>query len=178
MDLTLTWEEAASVVISTVGIYAAFLLLLRLVGQRALANLSSFDLAAAVALGAVMGRVVLGDTPTLPAGVIGLITLFALQAVFGVLRRSPRADAAMTNQPLLLMANGEVLRDNLRKAHIVEDELRGKLRLAGVRRYDDIASVILERTGAVSVLRQGEAISPELLSDVRGREAITPTGKG
>lgn len=51
MDLTLTWEEAASVVISTVGIYAAFLLLLRLVGQRALANLSSFDLAAAVALG-------------------------------------------------------------------------------------------------------------------------------
>lgn len=125
-----------------------------------------------------MGRVVLGDTPTLPAGVIGLITLFALQAVFGVLRRSPRADAAMTNQPLLLMANGEVLRDNLRKAHIVEDELRGKLRLAGVRRYDVIASVILERTGAVSVLRQGEAISPELLSDVRGREAITPTGKG
>ncbi|MGI8723333.1 MAG: DUF421 domain-containing protein, partial [Geodermatophilaceae bacterium] len=125
-----------------------------------------------IALGAVVGRVVLEDTPTLLAGVIGLCTLFALQALFGLLRRSPRADAALTNLPLLLMANGELLTDNLRRAHLVENELKAKLRLAGIRRYDDVACVILERTGAVSVLPRGETISADLIADVRGSEVL------
>jgi Protein of unknown function (DUF421) len=58
---------------------------------------------------------------------------------------------------------------NLRKAHIVEDELKGKLRLAGIRGYEDVALVILERTGEVSVLQRGETISDEMLADVHGR---------
>jgi uncharacterized membrane protein YcaP (DUF421 family) len=172
LRLGVTWTEAATVVVSTVGIYLTFLVLIRLVGQRALANMSSFDFAAAVALGAVMGRVVLGYTPTLLAGVLGLVTLFALQGLFGVIRRSPRADMVLSNLPLLLMSEGRLLDDNLRKAHIVENELREKLRLAGVRQYDDVACVILERTGAISVLRRGETIGPELLEDVRGAEAL------
>lgn len=172
MQLDLSWQEAASVVVSTVGIYLTFVVLLRLVGQRALANMSSFDLAAATAIGAVMGRVILGYTPTLVAGVIGLMTLFGLQALFVCLRRNRRADAALTNLPLLLMANGELLEHNLRRAHIIEDELKGKLRLAGIRRYEDVACVILERTGAVSVLHRGETISEELLADVHGRDAL------
>jgi uncharacterized membrane protein YcaP (DUF421 family) len=169
--LGLSWADAATVVISAVGVYVAFLILIRIVGQRALAAMSSFDFAAAIALGAVMGRAVLGYTPTLAAGVLGMATLFALQAVFGVLRRNRRLDRALSNLPLLLMANGTVLPDNLRKAKIVEDELRQKLRQAGIRRYADVAAVILERTGAVSILRQGETIAPEL-TDVRGRELL------
>ncbi len=171
-ELGVTWSQAATVVMSTVGIYVTLIVLLRVVGQRALANMSSFDFAAAVALGAVTGRVVLGYTPTLVAGVLGLGTLFALQALFSLLRRSRRVDAALSNLPVLLMADGRVLPEGLRRAHIVEDELRAKLRSAGVRRYADVACVILERTGTVSVLRRGETISSELLADVRGREAI------
>ncbi len=172
MRLGLSWTDAAAVVVSTIGIYLTFLVLIRIVGQRALATMSSFDFAAAVALGAVMGRVILGYTPTLLAGVIGLGTLFALQGLFGIVRRSPRADTVLSNQPLLVMADGRLLDENLRKAHIVENELREKLRLAGVRRYDDVALVILERTGAISVLRRGETIGPELVADVRGRDAL------
>jgi uncharacterized membrane protein YcaP (DUF421 family) len=174
MDLGVTWSQAAAVVLSAVGIYLAFLVLIKVAGQRALASMSSFDFAAAVAFGAVVGRVVLGDTPTLEAGVIGLVTLFCLQAAFSVARRSRRVDAALSNLPLLLMADGRVLRDNLHSARMVESELKAKLRLAGVRSYEDVACAILERTGAVSVLRRGEAISLDLLGDVRGREALAP----
>jgi uncharacterized membrane protein YcaP (DUF421 family) len=64
MRLGLTWIEAATVIVSTVAVYLAFLILIRIVGQRALAAMSSFDFAAAIALGALMGRTVLGATPT------------------------------------------------------------------------------------------------------------------
>ena len=167
-SLGVSWSQAGLVVVSTVGIYLAFLVLLRVVGQRALASMSSFDFAAAIAVGAVMGRSLLGYTPTLLAGVIGLTTLFALQVAFGLLRRTPRLQALMSNPPVVLLRDGRVLHHNLRAAHLIEDELREKLRLHGVRSYDDVACAVLERTGAMSVLRVGAPIAPELLADVHG----------
>ncbi len=131
MRLGITWTDAATVVVSTIGIYLGFLVLIKLVGQRAVASMSSFDFAAAIALGAVMGRTVAGYTPTLAA-----------------------------------------LHHNLRRAQIAEDELREKLRLAGIHRYADVAAVILERAGGISVLRQGERLAPQMLEDVRGAEAV------
>ena len=159
-------------VLSAVGLYVAFLIMLRLVGQRAFAAMSSFDLAATIAFGAVMGRAVLGYTPTLLAGLLGMATLLVLQATSGVLRRNSRLDRSLTASPILLMADGAVLRDQLRKTKIVEDELRQQLRLAGIHRYEDVAALILEPTGGISVLRRGETIAPELLSDVCGRELL------
>ncbi|MEV4703169.1 YetF domain-containing protein [Actinoplanes sp. NPDC049316] len=168
----LGWWDAVTVVGSAIGLYVAFLIMLRIVGQRAFATMSSFDLAATVAFGAVMGRAVLGYTPTLAAGLLGMVTLLLLQGLFGVLRRNRGVASALTNQPILLMADGEVLHDHLRMTHMVEDELRQQLRLSGIHRYDEVTAVILERTGSVSVLRRGETIAPELLSDVRGSEHL------
>ncbi len=123
-DLGLSGQQAGLVVVSTAGIYVSFVVLIRLTGQRALTSRSSFDFAAVIALGAVAGRVILGYTPTLLAGVIGLTSLLALQAGFGILRRFAWVDNAMSNRPLLLMADGRLLPENLRKAHLIEDELR------------------------------------------------------
>lgn len=173
-SLGVTLPEALAVVLSAVGIYMALLLLLRVVGQRAVASMSSFDFAAAVAIGAVMGRAILGSTPTLLAGVIGLATLFAMQVLFGLVRRGPRLQDALNNPPILLIAHGRLLRDNMRRAHVVEDELREQLRLSGVRRYEDVACMILERTGAVSVLLAGAPISQDLLADVHGASELWP----
>jgi uncharacterized membrane protein YcaP (DUF421 family) len=172
MRLGVSGTDALAVVVSAVGLYLAFLIMLRVVGQRAFAAMSNFDLAATIAFGAVMGRAILGYTPTLVAGVLGMATLLLLQAVSGFLRRSSRLDAALTNMPVLIMADGLVLHDQLRRTKIVEDELRAKLRLAGIHGYGDVAAVILERTGAISVLRRGETIAPEMLSDVRGRDRL------
>lgn len=170
--LGLTWLQALAVVLATIGIYLTLLVLLRIAGQRTLANMSSFDFSAAVAFGAIVGRVVVGLQPTLLAGVIGLVTLFALQRLFGLLRRGPRLQATFNNPPILLVAHGRVLHDNLRRAHVIEDELREKLRLTGVGSFDEVACMVLERTGAVSVLRTGARISPDLLADVDGAELV------
>jgi uncharacterized membrane protein YcaP (DUF421 family) len=164
--------EALYVVLSAVGIYCAFLVLVRLLGQRTMANMSSFDFAAVLAMGAVAGRAILGHTPTLAAGAIGLGTLFALQAVAGQFRRSRLGAAALNNRPLVLMAGSDLLRHNLVRAHIVEEELHTRLRLAGIRNTSEVACVILEPTGAVSVLRRGEPIDPALLAGVRDAHRI------
>jgi hypothetical protein len=94
--LGLSWTDAVSVVLSAIGVYLAFLILIRIVGQRALAAMSSFDFAATIAVGAIMGRAVLGYTPTLGAGVLGMATLFALQSAFGKVRWNRRLDRTLS----------------------------------------------------------------------------------
>ena len=163
--------EALWVILSAIGIYAAFLVLIRTAGQRALASWSTMDKAIVIAFGSVLGRVVLGYTPTLAAGVIGLATMFALFRLEAVLRRTKRG-AYFSSKPILLMAGDRILPDGLRSAKIVEDELFFKLRQAGIRNFAEVALVVLEPTGDVSVLRRGELIEPLLLRRIPNRDSI------
>ena len=171
-DYGLTWADALRVVISAIALYAAVLLVIRVLGQRTLASMSSFDMAAIIALGAVIGRAILGYTPTLAAGLLGLVTLLALQAITGQIRRLRRGAQLVNSRPVLLMAGQEMLRDNLARSHVVEEEVRAKLRLAGIRHPSEVACVVLESTGQISVLRRGQPIDPALLDGVAGAERM------
>ena len=169
-ELGATWPEVLRVVISTGAIYLVLVLLVRLIGQRSLATMSSFDVGCVVALGAVVGRTVLLETPTLVIGLVALVSLFAMQGSLSRLRQHRRFDRWVNRPPVLLMTGARPLRDNMRRAHVAEDELRQRLRLAGVRRLDEVHCVVLERNGAVSVIRRGDDVDPWLLADVEPGE--------
>ena len=164
--------HAIAVVLSAVGIYLAFLVFVRIFGQRVLSGMSTFDVVVTVMLGAVAGRVVLGHPPTLAAGVLGLGTLFALEAGFGRIRSGVRGASVMNARAVLLMAGDRVLEDNMRRAHVVEAELFGALRKVGVRSLDEIACVVFEPSGTISVLRRGAPVDPRLLEGVRDAHLI------
>ena len=159
-------EYLLLVAVSTTAIYVTFMVVVRLVGQRSLASMSSFDFACVVALGAVLGRTALLERPTLAAGVVALVTFIVLQGLLGILRRDRRFDRWINRAPVLLVHEGRLLGHNMDRAHVVEDEIRQKLRLAGVRRLDEVQCVVLERNGAVSVVRRGVDVDPWLFTDV------------
>lgn len=169
-NLGITPVEALWVVLGAVGIFTAFYVLVRAFGLRALAPWSTLDKAVVIALGALLGRVVLGYTPTLAAGVVGLATLFALLRLERWLRDKDVRFFSTT--PILLMAGSEVLQDGLRRARIVEDELYFKLRAAGVRNFTEVAVAILETTGDITVLLRGQRIDPLLLRRVPNRHLV------
>lgn len=165
-QLGATWPRVGLVVLATVVMYLVLIGSVRLLGQRTLANMSSFDLGIAIALGAVVGRTSLLLDPTLLVGLVAMLTLFAIQITLARLRRSRRIDRLLNRPPVLLMAGAQPLQENLAAAHVAEDELRQRLRLAGIRSVREVRCVILERNGMVSVVRHGEQLDPWLFSDV------------
>ena len=167
MDYTLSWEEAAAVVLSAAGMYAGLLVLVRLAGRRIVAALTTYDLAAGIGLGAIVGRTILGYTPSLPAGAIGFATLFVLHTATRALTRNPAVDGLLGGAPVLVMREGAVLPDALRRAQLSEDDLRAALRRAGIGSYADVGAAVVERTGTVSVLRRGQATG-DVLAGVEG----------
>lgn len=167
-QLGIGWERAGLVVLATVAIYLLLVLSVRVLGQRTLANMSSFDLGCVLALGAVVGRTSLLLEPTLATGAIAMMTLFATQIVLALLRQNRWIDRLLNRPPVVLMVDGVALPATMRASHVAEDELRQKLRLAGIRSPSEVQCVIMERNGAVSVIRHGEPIDPVLYSDVPG----------
>lgn len=165
---SITVIDALAVIVATAGLYWMFVLLVRLLGQRALARMSSTDLAVIIVVGAVIGRAALGNTPVLAAGILAMITLFAMQALAGQLRRFIKSAWPLNNAPLLLMAGTSFLEEILRRVHLDEEELWPKLRESGIRHRSEVAAVILEPTGEISVLRRGIPLDRSLLADVRG----------
>jgi uncharacterized membrane protein YcaP (DUF421 family) len=72
------------------------------------------------------------------------------------------------------MADDRILEENLRQAHVTPDELRQRLRLAGITRLDQVGCAVLERNGAISVLRRDVDLDPQLMADVPGAERLIP----
>ena len=167
-QLGISLSGALAVVVATASIYLAFLLLVRLLGQRALVAASGYDIACVIALGAVIGRTALLATPSLASGVIALVTLLGMQRLVGLAHRRPAIRRILGREPVVLVADGRVQVENARRTRFGDDELRQLLRLAGVTRLDDVAYVVLERNGQVSVVRHADGVDPWLVADVPG----------
>lgn len=164
--MTITPTEALAVVLSAAGMYLAFLVLVRFFGARVLARMSTFDLVVTLMLGAIAGRAILGETPVLAAGVLGLGTLLVMEVVVGQLRTVPRVHRWLTPRPILIIENGALLDEGLRRSHLTPAEVAAAMRERGIRHVDEIAYGIFEPTGAISLLRRGREIGSELLADV------------
>lgn len=68
------------------------------------------------------------------------------------------------------MLDGKVLPENLLRAHLLEAELRQKLRLAGVGSLAVVQCATLERNGAISVIPHGAAMQADVMIDVAGAQ--------
>ena len=161
------------VVIGTaMAVYVAFLLLLRVFGARLLTGLSAFDTIVVIMFGAVAGRVILGHPPTLAVGLIGMATLVLLEVAFGALTKTARAQRLIVGQARVIVAHGQVLEPERRRAHVNPADLNAALRRAGLASVSQAACVVLETSGHLSVIREGQEIDPELLVGVVGAEHV------
>ena len=159
--------------VSSVGIYVALLALTRLTGLRSFAKMSSFDFAITVAFGSVLASTILAPSPSLATGAMGLASLFVIQfAVSKTRRHVEPAEDLVDNEPLLIMAGDEVLEDHLDTARMTVDDLRSKLRLAGVTHRSQVYAVIFETSGDVAVVKSGEEVDPWMFEAVRGAERL------
>ncbi|MCX0277893.1 DUF421 domain-containing protein [Nocardia zapadnayensis] len=161
------------VVLSAIAIYLTFLVFVRIFGARVLAVTSSFDVVVTIMFGAVAGRVILGHPPTLAAGVIGLFTLMAAEAVFGAVRNWRGMRRVLESTGVVVMAHGRVVDEHLRRSHVTYSDIMAALRARGVPNPDLVQCVILESTGGLSVFDSGEPVDPRILDGVVGAELVT-----
>ncbi len=99
-------------------------------------------------------QALLGEDFSITQAALVITTLIALDRVadyFGF--RFPRFDRITESVPLLLVEDGKLLRDRLRRENISPEEILSSARQSqGIARLDQIRYAVLERSGGISVV--------------------------
>jgi len=141
-----------AIIITAIGIYIVLVILTRISGKRSFSKMSSFDFAMTVAIGSVMATVIITKAVSLQHGIIGLISIYAIQMIVAFARQNSNIRKIIDNKPTLLMKNEEIFEDNLKKCNVTISDLKAKLREANVIQLSEVKAVVFESTGDISVL--------------------------
>lgn len=169
-ELGIEWYRVPVVMASAVIVYLIFLILVRVFGARVLTVTSGFDALVFIMLGAVAGRAILGDPPTVAVGIIGLATLLGMEAIFGAIERTWASRRFISAHPVLVFAHGRPIERACRRTHTSAEDLNAVMRRAGIGHHREVQCIILEPHGDYSVIREGAELDPAIFSTVRGAE--------
>lgn len=96
-----------------------------------------------------------GEYRSVSDGMILVATLLTWNiAVDWLAYTSPVMRRLLSPRTILLVRNGAIIRPNLRKQFITEEELYAKLRENGIERIEDVKEAHMESDGSVSVLKR------------------------
>lgn len=143
--------------IATIGVYLCALTYTRVFGLKSFSKMTGVDFVNTIAIGSLIAMSATTGKPSLATGAVVIGGFFSLNYIISFFRfRSRKVQKAVDNKPLLLMYEGELLRENLRTSSVTEDELKSKLREANVLKLSQVKAVILETTGDVSVMHSDD----------------------
>ena len=158
MDLPFIYDGPEGLwrtVVCAVAGYAALVVLLRISGKRTLSDMNAFDFVVTVALGSVLATTILNRSVTLAEGLAALVSLVALQALVAFLAsRSRTVRRAVKAEPTLLVRHGTLLEDAIRGARLSKAEVFAAIRESGEADLADVAAVVLETNGDLSVISE------------------------
>jgi uncharacterized membrane protein YcaP (DUF421 family) len=177
-----SWADIGRVVLTTAVVFALISALLRVVGSQAIAKMSGYDMVATVTLGSLVATVALTRGVAITEAIAALVTLLALQEL---MRRAQSrwlvAHHVVREPPLVVLWEGRLLEDRLRRRGISADEVRASVRKAGLRSLADALIVVLENDGDWSVIPRSDEPSDESALfglPIPGREGNSPAEQG
>jgi uncharacterized membrane protein YcaP (DUF421 family) len=145
--------DSGQMALRAILIYAIAVLLVRIGSKRFLSQATAFDVIVAIMLGSIMSRAINGSAPFVPT-VLASGALVALHWVFATLAASTSFFGTLVKgEPRLLIKDGKVQHEEMRRAKLSEKDLEQGLRIHS-RQQDPsrIKRAYLERDGSISTI--------------------------
>lgn len=134
--------------------YWFLFLLFRFVLRRDVGSIAIADMLVLVLIADASQNAMSGGYETVADGVVLVSTIAAWNWLFDfVTYRFPAVRQLIQAKPLRLIENGKVLRRNLRKEMITQEELMAALRGEGVEQIDQVRLATMESDGEITVVR-------------------------
>lgn len=168
------WFDSSSDIVRVILVgtaaYVLLVVLLRVSGKRTLAKLNAFDFVVTVALGSTLATILLSKDVSFVEGAAALALLATLQAIVAAVAvRIPAGRAMVTAQPTMLLQDGVMLDAALRSQRTTASEVRQAIRGTGIGDLSNVAAVVLESDGTLSVIPAGKVGDGSALADVDPR---------
>ena len=136
----------------TVLFYLALVAVVRLMGKRQVGQMEPSEFVVTMLI-ANLAAVPL-ENPEMPVwgGLVPMGIVFLCErGISTICLKSIRARRFLCGKPVILIDNGKLLAENLRRTRVNLDELSGHLREQGVISMEEVQFAILETNGSVTV---------------------------
>ena len=141
-------------ILRAAAIYLILWLVMRISGKRTLAQVTIFDFVLLLVISQAGQQALLGDDLSLTNALLIIVTLLGIHLLFTLASyRWPAFDQFANDVPLVLIDDGQILDERMRKSRVSEDDILEQARMAhGLERMDQIKYAVLERTGGISIV--------------------------
>ncbi len=141
-------------VLRALVMYAVLMVIFRVSGKRSLAQITTFDFVLLLVISEATQQALLGNDFSMTNAVLVITTLLVIDIGFSLLQqRFPGIGPWVEDVPLVLVNEGEVLKQRMDKVRISESDILEAARTKqGLERMDQIKYAVLERTGDVSII--------------------------
>jgi len=147
----------AEKILRSVIVYIFLVACLRIFGKRELAQLNPFDLVVLLTLSNAVQNAIIGDDNSITGGAIGAFALLAINwLVVRLLFRHQKLNQALEGSETVLVRNGRVDADALKRETLTETELLSAIHKQGLNDFAEVEKCVLEPNGTFYV----EAVKP------------------
>jgi uncharacterized membrane protein YcaP (DUF421 family) len=135
-------------------VYFLLLVVFRLSGTRTLAQTTSFDLVLLLIISETTQQAMVNGDHSLTNAFLLILTLVGASIVLSHLKpRFPALEQWLDGTPFLIVENGRLHRDRMRRARVDESDVMEAARsLQGLERLDQIKHAVLERNGSITIV--------------------------
>jgi uncharacterized membrane protein YcaP (DUF421 family) len=170
-----TWKDMfvlglplAEKILRPMFVYAFLVISLRLSGKRELVQLNPFDLVVLLTLSNTVQNAIIGDDNSVSGGIIGASSLLVVNyLVVRFLYGHKRIDQLVEGNADVLIENGAVRLDRLKKELISPTQLEAAARKQGFESLNDVQKCILEPGGNLTFIGKKPATD-----DIRHQEVV------
>lgn len=135
-------------------VYIALLIIFRLTGKRSLAQTTPFDLVLLLIFSEALQTALVDDDNSVTGAFVVITTLVVLDIGMSLVKqRWLGAEKLLEGLPLVVMDDGELLQDRMKKARIDAGDILAAARQSqGIDSLDQIRMAVLERSGGISII--------------------------
>jgi uncharacterized membrane protein YcaP (DUF421 family) len=149
--------DLLNVILRGIGAYVLALVLSRIMGQKFIAQMTFFDFIVAVTMGSLVANVIMGTKSTTLNATVGIIVISAMAVLTAYLHiKSLTARKLVNSEPSILIHNGTIVEENMKKARMNINELMMKLREKNSFNLADVEFAIMETDGQISVMPKSD----------------------
>ena len=136
----------------TAILYILLIVGVRLMGKRQVGQMEPAEFVVTMLVANLAAIPMQDEGIPLFTGLVPILTVLGAEIVLSALSmKSILLRRLLCGKPVILIENGHLLQDNLRRTRITLDELTGHLRLNEVLEIDTVQYAILETNGTLSV---------------------------
>lgn len=138
-------------------LFVVLFLVIRLMGKRELSQIQPYEFVIIILIADLASGPMSDRSMTTFYGIIPILALMVMYTILSfLLKTNKKVQNLVSGNPVLLIANGKIVEEEMRKQQYMIEDIMSQIRSRGIFKLQDVAYGILETNGSLNVIAKSE----------------------